>query len=712
MISLNREQNAAVTAADGATLVLAGAGSGKTRVIIERMAWLVEEQGLDPRYLLALTFTNKAAREMRERFEKRLDVDRVAAWIGTFHSFALFILRREMQHLGRSKNFTVFDAADQLSLMKRLVKDLPESLVKVSPRDALHWVSALKQEVEAPDLDTEPADATEAAYRHLWTVYHEALKSASAVDFDDLLVLMVELLRDHPEIRERYQQRYRHVLVDEYQDTNRAQYLIARHLSAGHGNIFAVGDEDQSIYSWRGADINNILDFAQDFPDASVVRLEQNYRSTQSILDAANHVVRNNVNRLGKTLRTDNGKGDRVGFYLAETGEDEADFVVKHLRKNGYAPAQVAILYRTNNQARLVEEALRTRDVHYTVVGGIKFYSRKEIKDILAYLRILANPDDDEALRRIINVPARGIGATTQERLEEYARLRKCSLLKVMRDTELDETLPGRARKAAGDLVHLIDDLAIDAREMELGDLVEKLLEETGYREFIQQSDEKDFRTRLETLDEFVVSCKTRDAKGEKGLLPFLQDLSLVADVDSWDSDVPAVTLMTIHSAKGLEFDYIYLIGLEEGLLPFGIDFDEEADLEEERRLCYVAMTRARKGLVLTAASSRMLYGRTHPNRTVSRFVDEVGRDRLERLNEQPAAKKIAAPLPGREESALPAAMRIGTQVRHAKFGPGTVMFTSGTGDKLKVRIRFKTGRTALLMVKHAPLEILEGKVR
>lgn len=711
MIALNKEQRAAVTARDGATLVLAGAGSGKTRVIIERMAWLVEEQGVDPRYLLALTFTNKAAREMQERFARRLDVERVASWIGTFHSFALYVLRREMEHLGRNKNFTVFDAADQLSLMKRLVKDLPGNFAKVSPRDALEWVSRLKQDVAEPDPDKPSADPNEVAYAELWSRYHAALKAASAVDFDDLLVLMVHLLRDCPDVLARYQNRYRYILVDEYQDTNRAQFLIASHLSANHRNIFAVGDEDQSIYSWRGADINNILDFADAFPDASVVRLEQNYRSTQSILDVANNVVKNNVNRLGKTLRTENGTGERVGFYLAETGEEEASFVIKHMTSKGHAPAQVAVLYRTNNQSRLIEEALRNKGIHYTVVGGIKFYSRKEIKDILAYLRVLANPSDDEALRRIINVPARGIGATTQERLDEYAALRKCPLLQVLREIELDETLPGRARKSSAELVQLLDNLALDSREMDLADLVEKLLDETGYRDYIQQSDEKDFRTRLETVDEFVVSCKSRDGKGEKGLLPFLQDLSLLSDVDGWDDSTPAVTLMSIHAAKGLEFDHVYLVGLEEGLLPFGVDFDDGPDLEEERRLCYVAMTRARKTLVLTAAASRMLYGETKHNRRLSRFLEEAGSDRLERLNAQRPARTRAA-LPEREDAVAPSAIRIGTRVRHAKFGHGVVMFTAGAGDKLKVRIRFNTGRTAMLMVSQAPLEILEGKDR
>jgi len=711
MISLNPEQQAAVTAADGPCLVLAGAGSGKTRVIIERIAWLAEEQGVDPRFILALTFTNKAAREMGERLRVRLDVERIAAWMGTFHSFGLFLLRREMEALGRKRSFTVFDSADQLSLMKRLVKDLPGNLEKVSPRDALNWISRLKQDVEAPDPAEAPEDDAEEAFRHLWTRYHGALEAASAVDFDDLLVLTVTLLRDHPEVREKYQRRYRHVLIDEYQDTNRAQYLIARLLSEGHGNIFAVGDEDQSIYSWRGADINNILDFSQDFPEAQVVRLEQNYRSTKAILAAANNVVKHNVNRLGKNLRTDNPAGDPVGFYLAESGEDEARFVLEHVIKKGYAPDQVAVLYRTNNQARLMEEVLRKRGVHYTVVGGIKFYSRKEIKDVLAYLRILANPDDDEALRRIVNVPARGIGASTQERLEEYAAARKCTLLQVLRDIELDETLPGRARKSAAELVHLIDDLALEARGGGVAPLVERLLDETGYRDFIRQTDEKDYRTRLETLDEFAVSCEAYDGGGGKGLLPFLQDLSLLSDVDGWDTQTPALTLMTCHSAKGLEFDYVYVIGLEEGLFPFGVGFDSDTDLEEERRLCYVAMTRARKGLVLTAAESRMLYGQQHNSRQLSRFVREAGSDRLVRLNEQPAAsaRRAAAEAP----AAAPAgAYKVGTRVRHAKFGPGTVMFTAGAGDKLKVRVRFNTGRTAMLLASLAPLEIVEGKGR
>jgi len=393
MISLNEAQQAAVTAVDGPTLVLAGAGAGKTRVIVERLAWLAGEQGVDPRHLLALTFTNKAANEMRQRFAERLGAERVAAWLGTFHAFGLFLLRREIEALGRPRAFTVFDDSDQLSLMKRLIKELPARYERVSPRDALAWLSLFKQRCGQPEGD--PQDATEEAFRALWDRYHNTLSKISAVDFDDLLTLPVKLFEQHPGVLAKYQRRYRYVLVDEYQDTNRAQYLIARALSKAHGNLFVVGDEDQSIYSWRGADVQNILDFGNDFPGAAVYRLERNYRSTKQILDVANAVVAHNVRRLGKNLHT-TGQGARVRFHLAETGEEEAAFVARDLVDRNLAPGSVAVLYRTNAQSREMEEALRNQGLAYSVVGGVKFFSRKEIKDILAYLRLIVNAGDDE----------------------------------------------------------------------------------------------------------------------------------------------------------------------------------------------------------------------------------------------------------------------------------------------------------------------------
>lgn len=722
MSGLNPQQKAAVTAPDGPALVLAGAGTGKTRVIVERLAWLAEERGVDPRQLLALTFTNRAAAEMQARLSRRLDVVPVPAWMGTFHSFGLFVLRREMEHLGRSRNFTIFDDTDQLSLMKRLLKEIPASAATVSPREALGWISRLKQDVLSPETmpDTSPSDATEAVYRSLWGPYHEALRRASAVDFDDLLVLVAQLFEQHEGVLQKYQRRYRHILVDEYQDTNRAQYLIARHLSGAHGNLFVVGDEDQSIYSWRGADIRNILEFGKDFPKATVYRLEENYRSTKPILDVANDVVSNNTERLGKTLRSIKGPGEPVGFYWAEDSDDEARWVIEDIAKKGLSPREVAILFRTNAQARQVEEALRFKGLNYVVVGGIKFYARKEIKDILAYLRLLVNADDDESLRRILNVPARGIGSTTLEQLEEYARLRQVPLMKVLRDVELDETVSSRARNAVAQFLHLIDDLALEAKTKPVGDLVDELIDRVGYRAYVQQSDERDFRSRLEVVDEFVASCAQFDKQASgAGLLSFLQDLALVSDVDNLDPEAPAVTLMTCHSAKGLEFEHVYLIGLEEGLFPLLRD-GEGDNLEEERRLCYVAMTRAMTRLVLTAAKTRMIYGERREHREVSRFVYEANFDRVVRLN--PAKNERASKsTPGasgaaRSSSAAaatavqadPERVRTGTKVRHAKFGAGQVMFTQGKGDKLKAHIRFNTGRSITLMMSQAPVEILD----
>ena len=705
VVNLNEQQQAAVVAGDGPTLVLAGAGTGKTRVIIERLAWLVRERGVDPRSLLALTFTNRAAGEMRERLAERLGVERPEAWLGTFHSFGLYVLRREMKHLGRGATFTVFDDADQLSLMKRLVKGLPDAAERVSPREALRWISGLKQGVQTPEnVAVDEDNAEEASYRLLWERYHAALEQSSAVDFDDLLVLVVRLFQEHEEVLHKYQRRFRYVLVDEYQDTNRAQYLITQALCGEHGNLYVVGDEDQSIYSWRGADVNNILDFTDDFPGAAVFRLEDNYRSTKPILDGANRVVSNNVNRLGKTLRTSKA-GDRIRYFRGEDGAAEGKFIVEDLLKRKFPLGDVAVLFRTHAQSRMIEEALLKAGVAYRMVGGVKFYGRKEVKDILCYLRLLVNPRDDESVRRVLNVPARGIGSVSARQFEATASARGVSLIDVLREVEMEETVGLRARRSAGKFVELVDDLTIEAKEQSVESVVSLLLDRLKYRAYLEEQDEKDFRTRLEIVDEFVSACATYDLDDGEGLLSFLQTLSLVSAVDDWEAGSAAVTLMTCHSAKGLEFDYVYLVGLEEGLLPFARDVNPDDDIEEERRLCYVAMTRARKGLTLTCAASRMLYGREE-SREVSRFVAEVGAEQLDHVSEKAGPVAKSAPM----QTVDPSILKMGTRVRHGKFGPGRVMYTSGSGDKLKARVRFETGRTALLMVKHAPLKILGGK--
>lgn len=709
MISLNEAQRAAVMAEGAPALVLAGAGSGKTRVIIERMAWLVEERGVDPRHLLALTFTNRAANEMKERLATRLGMEPRGAWVGTFHSFGLYLLRREMDKLGRPRAFTVFDDSDQLSLMKRLVKELPASAEKVMPREALSWVSRLKQEMAEPEWKTRPRDAVETTLRELWQRYHAALAQSAAVDYDDLLGLAARLLHEHPDVCEKYRRRYRHVLVDEYQDTNRAQYLLLRRLCGDRPDVFVVGDEDQAIYSWRGADIRNILDFSKDFPDAVVYRLEENYRSTEPILNAANALVAHNEQRLGKTLWTRQKDGEPVRFHLLEDGDAEADFVVNDFVTRKWDPKEVAVLFRTNAQSRLLEEALRQRNIPYILVGGVKFYSRKEIKDILAYLRLLVNPADDESVRRVLNVPPRGIGGTSMERIEEYAAQRNMPLFQVLRDIETDTTVSPRARASAGDFVRLIDDLALQAKDEKAAALVNMLLERIAYRAMVSRIDERDATSRLEVIEEFIEACKKHDKKREGGLDAFLQDLALMSDVDNADWNRAAVTLLTCHAAKGLEFDYVYLIGLEEGLLPYGTEFEWEytCDVEEERRLCYVAMTRARRALTLTAAQSRVLYGRQRDDREISRFVEEIGPDRIYRADKD---KKNASGRAAQSEKPKTVSIKTGARVRHARFGPGTVLYTSGSGEKQKARIRFDTGRSAMILVKAAPLELLEGR--
>jgi ATP-dependent DNA helicase UvrD/PcrA len=708
MDTLNEAQRQAVTLDDGAALVLAGAGSGKTRVIVERLAWLVGERGVDPRNLLAVTFTNRAAGEMRARVAQRLGLERLAAWVGTFHGFGLYLLRREIDKLGRSKNFTVFDAADQLALMKRLVQDLPAKWTTVAPRPALWWISRLKQSLDTPETTPESKAPEDPTYRELWTRYHGALARMQAVDFDDLMVLTARLLSDHEAVRARYQHRFRHVLVDEYQDTNRAQYVIARHVSGGAGNLFVVGDEDQGIYSWRGADIRNVLDFERDYPGARVIRLEQNYRSTGAILAAANAVVAHNEKRLGKTLWTAADRGEPVRYYNAPDAEAEARFVVDALTAGDAAPDETAILYRTHAQARLLEEALLRKRVPYRVLDSTQFYGRKEVKDLLAYLRLLVNPADDVSLRRVLNVPPRGLGSVTMEHIEAYAASRGSSLFDVLRDVEHDQTLASRPRTAAAEFVALVDDLALQAKQGPVASVVDALLVRTAYRDYVQRADEKDFRTRLEVVDEFVSACAQFDERsGAGGLMAFLQELALLSDVDSYDAEAPAVVLMTCHSTKGLEFDQVFLIGLEEGLLPHASALESDDEIEEERRLCYVAMTRARRRLTLSTAKTRLVYGDRQP-RQPSRFLREIPEKELEVVGGGGARRGAPKPRPDAVQTDTNR-LKTGTRVRHATFGRGVVLFTKGSGKKMRARIRFDTGRSRELMVSMAPLEILDG---
>lgn len=727
MVELNPAQQKAAQAPDGPALVLAGAGSGKTRVIVERLAWLIDERGVDARRLLCLTFTNRAAREMRTRVMQRLGTERLSAWLGTFHGFGLYLLRRDIDVLGRRNPFTIFDDADQLAVMRRLIKDLPASATTVTPRTALSWISAFKQDIEAPNND-DIASEEDATCMILWTRYHDALRAASAVDFDDLLVLTAKALQQHEGVREKWQQRYQYIHIDEYQDTNRAQYIIARLLSGGHGNLFVVGDEDQSIYSWRGATIRNILDFERDFPSARVYRLEQNYRSTRPILSVANAVVQHNTERLGKNLWTEQADGAPVRCYFAEDGNDEAHFIVEDILKRKLNPDQVAILYRTNAQSRPFEEVLRARNMRYRVIGGIQFYQRKEVKDLLAYLSVAANPNDDESLRRIVNTPPRGIGKTTLDLVEAIAKEREIGLLQALRDASQDHALPARGRGALEKFLNLTDEIAMEAAggTAPVGPLLEGILSKIEYRALVRDSDDKESRARLDIVEEFLSSCHNYDATSGDGLVPFLQERALVSDTDAIDVEQPVLTLLTCHSAKGLEFDHCFLAGLEEGLLPHFISTEDD-DVEEERRLCYVAMTRARQSLTLTAAQRRQVYGEWQDRRP-SRFLREIPDDLLQMESlvigggaAVTAEVSVTAPPPGRRSipaaartatpevaaASLPA-LKLGTRVRHAQFGRGTVLATSGSGKKLRAKIRFETGRTRDFVVSIAPIEVVE----
>ena len=705
MIALNNEQRAAVEHKDGPALVLAGAGSGKTRVIIERLAHLVEEHGVAPGRLLALTFTNKAANEMRERAAARLGSNSFPAWIGTFHRFGLFLLRRHAKLADRTMSFTVFDDSDQLSLMKRLIKDLPQEYMKPSPRGALYQISGYKQQLESPPSEAECESAEERAVAALWHRYHDAIRRANAFDFDDLLVYPAKILAEHENVHTDQQDRFHYIHVDEYQDTNHAQYEMARMLAGDRANIFVVGDEDQSIYSWRGADINNILDFESDFSDAVTIRLEQNYRSTAPILNAANAVVANNVQRLGKELRTDRKKGDPVRYYEAASGEDEANFIIDDITERKLDPTTVAVLYRTNTQSRAIEEALRRAGMTYRVVGGIQFFQRKEIKDLLAYLRLIANPGDDVSLRRIVNTPTRGIGNTTLEQLSAMAQLREQSLMDTMRDAEGDETLSTRARKSIGEFVNLIDDLALKADDGSLKELVEKLVDDTGYRAFVEESDEKDYKNRIEVVEEFISSCAEND---EDDLADFLQDLALVSDAD--EDTGPCLTLMTCHAAKGLEFPHVYLVGLEEGLLPHASAMGDDDEIEEERRLCYVAMTRACDTLTLASARVRTIYG-DRRDTEVSRFLNEIPHGGFQPLVRAADEDEFDDEFEEKDDPVSKKAtpeVKMGTRVWHEKFGKGVVMFTRGTGQRMRIKVRFDTGRSREFMLAAAPIRIIE----
>ncbi|MCP4308295.1 MAG: DNA helicase PcrA [bacterium] len=683
---LNPAQRQAVAAIDGPLLVVAGAGSGKTRVLTRRVAHLIRDHNVSPFAILAITFTNKAASEMKERVAALVGSVGRDMWVSTFHSACSRILRREAHHLGYRSSFSIYDSADSLRLVTMCVKDLDLDPKRFPPRSIRAAISNAKNEL----IDYESFASSDSGFYHekvadVYRLYQQRMVEASAMDFDDLLMLTVDLFRLHPEVLRRYQDRFEYVLVDEYQDTNHAQYVLVRLLTEVHHNLCVVGDGDQSIYRFRGADIRNINEFEKDFPDAQIVMLEQNYRSTETILQAANTVIANNPNRKPKRLWTEFGHGDKIVSYEAEDEHDEAGFVadaVADLRAQGRNARDIAVFYRTNAQSRVLEETFVNHQQPYQVVGGVKYYDRREVKDVLAYLRVITNPDDTVGVKRIVNVPKRAIGTTSVAHVDRHAEDRKLSFMGALRDAPENARLSKRAQKSMLEFVGLIDHLTFLAEQGPTAGL-EAILSETGYLDMIRSERSIEAMGREENLRELVSAAGDFEENGPisygrdewaalDGLRKtelFLESISLVTDVDSYD-DSEVVTLMTMHNAKGLEFPVVFIVGMEDGVFPHMRSLGDPAELEEERRLCYVGITRAMERLFLSRAWSRNMFGTNNYN-PPSRFLKELPDNLVESARKRKRRSKFDT------STARPtikaAELEVGDRVRHTKWGEGTI---------------------------------------
>lgn len=640
LADLNEAQREAVMHVDGPLLVVAGAGSGKTRVLTYRIAYLMLEHGVPPYAIMAVTFTNKAAREMRERIESLVGSMAERVWMGTFHATCVQILRRHADAIGYSRDFLIFDTADQLTVIRECCKELNIDPKHLDPRAIRAEISQAKNERIDPEAYREAAtDFRARQMARVYEAYQAKMQEAKAFDFDDLLVRTVDLFEAAPDVLRSYQDRFRYILIDEYQDTNHVQYLLVKMLAAQHRNLCVVGDADQSIYKFRGADIRNILDFERDYPDAKVIMLEENYRSTANILEAANAVIENNIDRPKKKLYTKNPPGSLVGLFRAMDERGEASFICDEIERLRQAESidlqDVAVLYRTHAQSRALEEELIRRAINYRIVAGLRFYERKEIKDLLAYLRVIANPADVFSLRRIINVPKRGIGEMTLARLEAFSAEQQITLYEAMeRANEVDGLGPGIVKRIQS-FVAMIDEMRSRTNELGLAGLTEHVLRTSGYQRALTEEATVEAETRLENLREFIsVAAQFEEENPEADLNAFLEHVALVSDVDVMDDEARAVTLMTLHSAKGLEFPVVFIMGMEEGIFPHSRSMWDAGELEEERRLCYVGMTRAQRRLYLLCARSRRIFGQTM-NAVPSRFLDEVPERLVEDLNER-----------------------------------------------------------------------------
>ena len=750
---MNDRQAEAVQTTEGPLLIMAGAGSGKTRVLTHRIAYLIDEKMVNPWNILAITFTNKAAREMKER-AAALNPATQDCLIATFHSMCVRILRREADHIGYNRNFTIVDPGEQRTLMKRILKNLNLDPKKWNERAILGTISNAKN-----DLIDEVAYANMAGdmYTEIvakcYTAYQKELRQSEAMDFDDLIMLTLRLFDQNPDVLTYYQQRYQYIHVDEYQDTNHAQYQLVKLLASRFKNICVVGDADQSIYGWRGADMQNILDFEKDYPEAKVVLLEENYRSTKTILQAANEVIRNNRNRRPKNLWTQNEDGEEIVYYRANDEQDEALFVARtidQLSREGYSHKDFAVLYRTNAQSRTVEEALLKANIPYTMVGGTKFYSRKEIRDVISYLNLIANPSDNISYERVVNEPKRGVGPGTVDKIRNFAASQEISLLEASANIMLSP-VKGKAAQAVYEFANLILDLRDRLDDYSVTELVELVLKKTGYSAALAAQATLESQARIENIEEFLSVTKNfdenpdnpADETGLDKLSRFLNDLALIADTDDGDQESSEVTLMTLHAAKGLEFPVVFLVGMEENVFPLSRASEDEDELEEERRLAYVGITRAERILYLTNANSRLLYGRTNYNQP-TRFLREISSDLLNYqglarpanssfkvsytnsdTNKFGQGMSLAQALQERKRQAAPSsistgslpfgksnqpsktdvAWAIGDIAHHKKWGDGTVLAVSGSGNSQELKINFPEVGLKKVLASIAPIE-------
>ena len=737
---LNEPQQRAVACIDGPLLIVAGAGSGKTRVLTFRIANLLEH-GVPPYRILAITFTNKAAREMRDRVDTLIGDSAHDVWLSTFHSFCARFLRVEIEYLGTyAKNFVIYDASDTKGLIRECLKELNIDEKHTAPGAVQSHISDAKNRLL--DVKAFAAQATDffaEQVAKVYELYQSKLCANNALDFDDLLMLTVELLSNNEEIRAKYQNKFQYILVDEYQDTNGAQYAITKLLAEGHHNICVVGDADQSIYGWRGADMRNILNFERDYPEATVILLEQNYRSTKNILAAANAVIENNLTRKKKELWTDNPTGDPITIYEGATEKNEASYIVREVERLHtmfhVKYGDIAVLYRTNAQSRNIEEAFYATGIPYAMVGSVRFYDRREIKDIIAYLRVIYNPRDTLSLLRIINVPKRGLGQTSLGRMMETAAEYRISLFELITDDQLLSTIPklsAKVRTALEDFAALIFTFMGQVGTRPLHEIVEDMIEESGYAAALEEDKKEDNRDRLENLREFISVAKNFEdgAEGANGLEDFLAQISLISDVDETEQSDGNVTLMTFHAAKGLEFPAVFMAGMEEGLFPHARTLLDDTEIEEERRTCYVGITRAQRRLYLTYARQRTIYGRTemsHPSRFLAEIPEELVEHKAADFFAESAhtrersdvwgrgtsgTRRVYMPPPPQHTAADGSVIRpdsaakftAGDAVRHSKWGDGRIVAISGEGEEAELTIAFHGEGIKKFVQKYAPI--------